>query len=83
VAHNKENSMSKYPTLVCLGATIRQTRQQQGLTVAELATRTGVEIPHIHEVEAGWYDPTFALLSALADGLDVRLSALVSEDQAA
>jgi transcriptional regulator with XRE-family HTH domain len=66
--------------LARLGETLRQVREQQRLSVAELATRTGVEIQRIRELEAGWFDPTLDVLIALARGLGIRLSALVPKD---
>jgi transcriptional regulator with XRE-family HTH domain len=72
--------MNKHVELVRLGETFRQVREAQRLSVAELATRTGVEIQRIRELEAGWFDPEFNVLIALADGMGVRASELVPKD---
>jgi transcriptional regulator with XRE-family HTH domain len=72
--------MDTHAELRSLGARVRQLRQQQRLSVAELATKTGVEIQHIRELEAGWYDPTLDVMISLANGLGVRLSGLVPQD---
>jgi transcriptional regulator with XRE-family HTH domain len=72
--------MSTDPELLRLGETIRRLREQQRLSVAELATRTGVEMQRIRELETGWFDPTYEVLIALARGLDIRLSALEPKD---
>jgi transcriptional regulator with XRE-family HTH domain len=72
--------MNNDPELLRLGETIRRLREQQRLSVADLATRTGVETQRIRELETGWFDPTYDVLIALARGLDIRLSALVPKD---
>jgi transcriptional regulator with XRE-family HTH domain len=72
--------MNEHAELRSLGERVRQVREHQRLSVAELATRTGVEIQRIRELEAGRFDPTLDVLIALARGLDVRLSALVPKD---
>jgi transcriptional regulator with XRE-family HTH domain len=72
--------MSNGPELLRLGETIQRLREQQRLSVAELATRTGVDVQRIRELETGWFDPMYDVLIALARGLDMRLSALVPKD---
>ena len=49
--------MNEHAELRSLGERVRQVREHQRLSVAELATRSGVEIQHIRELEAGWFDP--------------------------
>jgi len=71
--------MNEHPELLLrLGEAIRQVREQQRLSVAELAARSGIAARLISKVEAGRLDPTYDVLIALADGLRVRLSALAS-----
>ena len=72
--------MNEHAELRSLGERVRQVREHQRLSVAELATRSGVEIQHIRELEAGWFDPTLDVLIALARGLGIRLSVLVPQD---
>jgi transcriptional regulator with XRE-family HTH domain len=69
--------MNKHAELLRLGETIRQVREQRRLSVAELAARAGIDAQRISNIEAGQLDPTYDVLIALADGLGVRLSALV------
>jgi DNA-binding response OmpR family regulator/DNA-binding XRE family transcriptional regulator len=66
--------------LVRFGTRFRQLREHQRLLVTELAARTGIKVQLIREVEAGRLDPTFDVMIALADGLGVRLSALIPKD---
>jgi transcriptional regulator with XRE-family HTH domain len=62
--------------LVFLGRAIREQREQQEITVDELAGKTGVGKRRIERLEAGKLDPDFELLDAVACALSVRLSAL-------
>jgi transcriptional regulator with XRE-family HTH domain len=71
--------MSEHPELVRLGTAFRQARERDGISVAELAARTGVDAQQIDGIEAGRLDPAFDVMCALADGFGVRLSALFQE----
>jgi transcriptional regulator with XRE-family HTH domain len=53
---------------------------QQGVSVAELAARTDISERRICSLEAGRLDPTYDVMIALADGIGVRVSALVPKD---
>jgi transcriptional regulator with XRE-family HTH domain len=72
--------MNKHAELLRLGEAIRQVREQQRLSVADLAARSGIAAQRISKVEAGRLDPTYDVLIALADGLGVRLSTLVPNE---
>jgi transcriptional regulator with XRE-family HTH domain len=69
--------MNKDAELVRLGETVRQVREQQRLSVAELASRTGINAQSISNLEAGRLDPRLDVLISLARGMGVRTSALV------
>jgi transcriptional regulator with XRE-family HTH domain len=62
------------------GQAVRQLREREGISVAELADRTGIEAKQINALEAGRVDPAFDVMIALADGIGVRLSALIPDD---
>jgi transcriptional regulator with XRE-family HTH domain len=66
--------------LARFGETFRQVREQQGVTVADLAARTGIAAERIGALEAGRLDPAYDVMIALADGMGVPLSALVPKD---
>ena len=66
--------------LIRFGQTIRQVRKREGISVAELAARTGIDAQQINALEAGRFDPPFDVMIALADGIGVRLSALIPDD---
>jgi transcriptional regulator with XRE-family HTH domain len=69
--------------LTRFGQSIRQVREREGISVAELATRAGVDAQQIKALEAGRFDPPFDMMIALADGIGVRLSALIPKDREA
>jgi transcriptional regulator with XRE-family HTH domain len=66
--------------LVRFGQKIRQMREREGISVAELAARTGVDVRKITALEAGRFDPPFDVMSVLADGIGVPLYALMPDD---
>ncbi|WP_066716228.1 MULTISPECIES: XRE family transcriptional regulator [Hyphomicrobiales] len=63
-----------------LGARIKGLRQSRGLTLDQLAERSGVSRAMISRVERGESSPTAALLDRLCAGLGVLLSALFREE---
>ena len=69
--------MNEQAELRRLGEAFRQVREQQRVSVAELAATTGIDPQHISDLEAGQLDPDLDMLITLADGLGVRLSALM------
>jgi transcriptional regulator with XRE-family HTH domain len=69
--------MEERAELVRFGERFRQVRAQQGVAVADLAARTGIDVQRITHLETGRLDPTFDVMIALADGMGVRVSALV------
>lgn len=71
--------MNEQAELIRFGKTIRQLREQHRVSVADLATKTGIDPEQINALEAGRLDPSFDAMCALADGIGVPLSALVSE----
>jgi transcriptional regulator with XRE-family HTH domain len=64
--------------LIRFGQTIRRVREQEGISVADLAGRTGIDARKISALEAGRFDPAY---DALADGIGVRLSELIPDDR--
>lgn len=63
-----------------LGARIKGLRQSRGLTLDQLAARSGVSRAMISRVERGESSPTAALLDRLCAGLGVLLSALFRDE---
>ena len=66
--------------LIRFGQTIRQVREREGVSVADLAARTGIDAQRINAIEDGQIDPALDVMIALAEGIGVRLSALIPKD---
>lgn len=64
--------------LLILGRAVRRMREQSGMSADELADATGMSRQRVDALEAGRLDPTYELLLALAEGLGIQPSALVS-----
>jgi transcriptional regulator with XRE-family HTH domain len=72
--------MDEQAELIRFGQKIGQVREREGVSVAELAARSGVDATQINALEAGRFDPPFDVMIALADGVGVPLSALMPDD---
>ena len=59
-----------------MGERLRQIRHSLGLTLAEVAERSGLAVSTISKVERGVMAPSYDRFSQLADGLGVDLAAL-------
>jgi ribosome-binding protein aMBF1 (putative translation factor) len=57
-----------------LGASVRQRREELGLTQAELAERSGLKQPAVARLEAGGTMPTIPVLERIAEALGLCLS---------
>ncbi|TWS25545.1 helix-turn-helix domain-containing protein [Tsukamurella conjunctivitidis] len=66
-----------------VGRRLRELRTERGLSLSELARRSGVGKGSLSEIEAGGRNPTIETLYALCDPLDVPLTALVGESPGA
>ena len=60
---------------VAIGRELRALRQQQGLTVADLASRAGLSGGMLSKIENGQASPSLTTLQALAQALQVPLTA--------
>ena len=60
---------------VAIGRELRALRQQQGLTVADLAQRAGLSGGMLSKIENGQAQPSLTTLQALAQALQVPLTA--------
>ncbi len=59
--------------LVRLGPMIRDLRKRRGLTLAELATKTGLSVGHLSQVERGISTPTIRQLHNIAGVMGVTI----------
>ena len=65
-----------------LGPRIRALRDGLGLSLRELAQRSGVSAPMLSLVERGETSPTLQVANRIAEGLELRLSQLLRLDEA-
>jgi transcriptional regulator with XRE-family HTH domain len=70
------------PPAARIAASLRILRQRQGLSVAQLAERSGVARATLTKPEAGQGNPTIDTLYALADTLGAALGDLIDEPSA-
>src|ERR687889_1474030 len=64
-----------------IGPRIRALRDASGLSLRDLADRSGVSAPMLSQVERGETSPTLATATRIAAGLDLRLSQLLRLDE--
>src|SRR5579859_4185407 len=69
------------PGPAVLGARIRALREAMGLSLRDLALRSGVSAPMLSQVERGETSPTLLVAARIAAGLDLRLSQLLRLDE--
>jgi transcriptional regulator with XRE-family HTH domain len=64
-----------------IGPAIRQLRQQQGLTLSDLAAKTGISVSYLSRLEKGRSVPSFTLLSRIGQELGVPIGFFVETEQ--
>src|SRR5581483_4374027 len=64
-----------------LGPRIRALREGMGLSLRDLALRSGVSAPMLSQVERGETSPTLHVAGRIAAGLELRLSQLLRLDE--
>jgi len=64
-----------------LGARVKALREASGLSLRDLAERSGVSAPMLSQVERGETSPTLTVASRIAAGLELRLSQLLRLDE--
>src|SRR4051794_14384672 len=67
---------------ISVGPRIRALREAMGLSLRDLAQRTGVSAPMLSQVERGETSPTLAVATRIASGLELTLSQLLRLDEA-
>ena len=67
------------PTVI--GARVKALREAAGLSLRDLAERSGVSAPMLSQVERGETSPTLTVAARIAAGLDLRLSQLLRLDE--
>src|SRR3954447_8716572 len=69
-------------TASAVGPRIRALREAMGLSLRDLAQRSGVSAPMLSQVERGETSPTLASAAKIAAGLELTLSQLLRLDEA-
>jgi XRE family transcriptional regulator, regulator of sulfur utilization len=64
-----------------IGARVKALREAAGLSLRDLAERSGVSAPMLSQVERGETSPTLTVAARIAAGLDLRLSQLLRLDE--
>jgi XRE family transcriptional regulator, regulator of sulfur utilization len=64
-----------------VGARVKALRESSGLSLRELAERSGVSAPMLSQVERGETSPTLTVAARIASGLELRLSQLLRLDE--
>jgi XRE family transcriptional regulator, regulator of sulfur utilization len=64
-----------------IGVRVRALRESSGLSLRDLAARSGVSAPMLSQVERGETSPTLAVAARIAAGLELRLSQLLRLDE--
>ncbi len=67
--------------VAAIGARVRALRESMGLSLRDLAQRSGVSAPMLSQVERGEASPTLAVATRIAAGLDLTLSQLLRLDE--
>jgi transcriptional regulator with XRE-family HTH domain len=57
---------------LAIGAQVRRWRGVRGLTLAQVAARSGLNVGYLSQIENDKASPSLAVLGSLADALDVR-----------
>jgi XRE family transcriptional regulator, regulator of sulfur utilization len=67
--------------IVAVGPRVRALREASGLSLRDLAERSGVSAPMLSQVERGETSPTLHVAARIAAGLQLRLSQLLRLDE--
>jgi transcriptional regulator with XRE-family HTH domain len=70
-----------YGAVIEVGSRIRALREGMGLSLRDLAERSGVSAPMLSQVERGETSPTLAVAAKIASGLELSLSQLLRLDE--
>jgi transcriptional regulator with XRE-family HTH domain len=70
-----------HPAIVAVGPRVKALREAEGLSLRDLAERSGVSAPMLSQVERGETSPTLQVAARIAAGLQLRLSQLLRLDE--
>jgi transcriptional regulator with XRE-family HTH domain len=69
------------PEHALIGPRVKALREAMGLSLRDLAERTGVSAPMLSQVERGETSPTLSVAGRIASGLELSLSQLLRLDE--
>jgi transcriptional regulator with XRE-family HTH domain len=69
------------PEHAAIGPRVKALREAMGLSLRDLAERTGVSAPMLSQVERGETSPTLTVAGRIAEGLELSLSQLLRLDE--
>jgi len=69
------------PAIIAVGPRVKALREAEGLSLRDLAERSGVSAPMLSQVERGETSPTLQVAARIASGLQLRLSQLLRLDE--
>ena len=70
------------PAIAAVGPRVKALREAEGMSLRDLAERSGVSAPMLSQVERGETSPTLHVAARIASGLQLRLSQLLRLDEA-
>jgi transcriptional regulator with XRE-family HTH domain len=73
------NNLRDKKVLEQFGQKLKDLRLQKGLTLEQLAFEADIELSQVHRAEKGKINPTLTTLIALAKGLGITLTELMSD----
>ena len=74
--------MTAEPAIAAVGPRVKALREAGGMSLRDLAERSGVSAPMLSQVERGETSPTLQVAARIASGLQLRLSQLLRLDEA-
>ncbi len=77
----RTNSKDGHEGIPAVGTRVRALREAAGLSLRDLAERSGVSAPMLSQVERGETSPTLAVAARIAAGLELSLSQLLRLDE--
>src|SRR5688500_4242100 len=69
------------PAIVAVGPRVKALREAEGLSLRDLAERSGVSAPMLSQVERGETSPTLQVAARIASGLQLKLAQLLRLDE--
>lgn len=81
MAHDTELYQPDRDAPAVVGRRVRALREARGLSLRDLAQRSGVSAPMLSQVERGGTSPTIAVAQRIAHGLALSLSTLLRLDE--